>query len=85
VTSPAFSTYDPTTQIGPIGVNFVRSRFALATDKGLLSWSTPPSNLSFQASVPGVPESATWAMMIFGFGAIGSSMRRRSRITAAAI
>jgi hypothetical protein len=29
--------------------------------------------------VPGpVPEPATWAMMVIGFGAVGAAMRRRS-------
>ncbi len=30
------------------------------------------------ASVPGVPEPATWAMMVAGFGAIGLTARRKS-------
>ncbi len=29
--------------------------------------------------VPGVPEPASWAMMLFGFGATGFAMRRRGR------
>jgi hypothetical protein len=29
------------------------------------------------AGMPAVPEPATWAMMLFGFGAVGVSMRRR--------
>jgi hypothetical protein len=33
--------------------------------------------------VPGVPEPATWAMMIIGFGAIGLSMRSRRRAATA--
>jgi hypothetical protein len=33
-------------------------------------------------STPAIPEPATWAMMIGGFGLAGSAMRRRSRITA---
>ena len=33
--------------------------------------------------VPGVPEPATWAMLIAGFGMIGAASRRRSRATAA--
>ncbi len=31
---------------------------------------------------PGVPEPATWAMMLFGFGAIGSAIRRKSQAIA---
>lgn len=34
-------------------------------------------NFSFDTAVAGVPEPATWAMMIGGFGLIGSAMRRR--------
>nr|WP_223276762.1 PEPxxWA-CTERM sorting domain-containing protein [Sphingomonas daechungensis] len=30
-----------------------------------------------------VPEPATWAMMLFGFGAVGLSMRRRKAIAIA--
>ncbi len=30
---------------------------------------------------PGVPEPATWAMMIFGFGAAGTALRRRRKVT----
>ncbi len=36
----------------------------------------------FPIVTPGVPEPATWAMMIVGFGAVGGAMRRRrSRAT----
>ena len=31
------------------------------------------------ATVPGVPEPATWAMTLIGFGAMGAAMRRRPR------
>lgn len=34
-------------------------------------------NLSTSANVAGVPEAATWAMMVIGFGAIGAAGRRR--------
>ena len=34
-------------------------------------------NLSISSSVVGVPEAATWAMMVIGFGAIGAASRRR--------
>jgi hypothetical protein len=35
----------------------------------------------YDTRVPGVPEPATWLMMMLGFGAIGYSMRRRSKVT----
>ncbi|SFP98538.1 PEPxxWA-CTERM sorting domain-containing protein [Sphingomonas rubra] len=35
-------------------------------------------------AVGGVPEPATWAMLLVGFGAIGSAMRRRKPVTALA-
>jgi hypothetical protein len=36
--------------------------------------------LSATDSIPAVPEPATWAMMIGGFGLIGLAMRRRKRV-----
>ena len=35
------------------------------------------SNAYIFSSAPGVPEPATWAMMLLGFGGIGMAMRRR--------
>jgi hypothetical protein len=35
----------------------------------------------YRAAIPAVPESGTWAMMIFGFGLVGATMRRRARVT----
>ena len=34
-----------------------------------------------RAFAAGVPESSTWMMMIAGFGFVGASMRRRTRVT----
>ena len=39
------------------------------------------SNL-FMIDAPGVPEPATWSMMLLGFGALGLSLRRRRRLGA---
>jgi hypothetical protein len=36
-------------------------------------------NMSYNSVAGGVPEPATWAMMLVGFGAIGASMRHRRR------
>lgn len=55
------------------GVSYVRGSFATGlTNVGLIGTSR-------QLVVPnGVPEPAAWAMMIAGFGFVGSSMRRRN-------
>lgn len=34
------------------------------------------------AVLPGIPEPATWALMIMGFGAVGGAMRRRQSVKA---
>ena len=40
-------------------------------------------NIGVTSIAPGVPEAATWAMMIAGFGLVGAAMRRRSAALAA--
>lgn len=35
---------------------------------------------AFSVSVAGVPEPATWGLMILGFGAVGGALRRRSAV-----
>jgi hypothetical protein len=37
---------------------------------------------SYTNAVAGVPEPATWAMMLVGFGAIGGALRRRQKVAA---
>ena len=37
---------------------------------------------TFSATITAVPEPATWAMMLAGFGAVGVAMRNRRKITA---
>jgi PEP-CTERM motif len=56
---------------GATGMNLLTfSRGGNANASGL-------SNASLYANVAAVPEPATWAMMLFGFGMTGFSMRRR--------
>lgn len=40
-------------------------------------------NFEFGALAAAVPEPASWALMLFGFGAIGATVRRRARIAIA--
>jgi hypothetical protein len=41
-----------------------------------------PSRTSFTFRISGVPEPSTWAMMLIGFGAVGSAMRKRPKVHA---
>ncbi len=41
-------------------------------------------NVRVNGALAGVPEPATWALMILGFGAVGGAMRRRRAVTGAA-
>ncbi|MDO6416047.1 PEPxxWA-CTERM sorting domain-containing protein [Sphingomonas sp. BIUV-7] len=38
------------------------------------------SSLTVSYTPPAVPETATWAMMVMGFGAVGAGLRRRPRV-----
>ena len=69
------------------GNNFILYKLAAPTSAG--SWSTAGltnrqgqrqnlSHLTFFGTQSAVPEPATWAMMLVGFGLIGGAMRRRS-------
>lgn len=57
--------------------------FAYTTDNVLNSYgfeTTPEAGITATTVVSGaVPEPATWAMMLVGFGSIGFAMRRRKR------
>ncbi len=69
--------------------NFSTNAIASGVSTGLtFNFQHDPSffrldNVSVTAVNGAVPEPATWAMMLIGFGAIGASMRRRRKITAA--
>ncbi len=52
--------------------------FTQGVDGGLINVGTPPVVL------PGTPEPGTWALLIVGFGLVGTSLRRRHAGTVAA-
>lgn len=81
--SAAFTSYNAISNIGPLPVAFTFTN-TIATTAGALNFTSNPSNLVFSAvtgAVQAVPEPATWAMMLAGFGIVGGAMRRRQRVT----
>jgi hypothetical protein len=46
--------------------------------------ATVNGSTTYNFEVGVVPEPATWAMMLFGFGAVGYSVRRRKNVSATA-
>jgi PEP-CTERM motif len=82
--SSVFLIYNGISNAGPIaGTGTFTS--VLATNAGALNWTaTPAGILTFRAVVgntPAVPEPASWAMMIAGFGMAGVALRRRAKVT----
>lgn len=53
------------------------SLFNQTLDAREASLTNSPVTVTFDRAVGAVPEPATWAMMLLGFGAIGTSLRRR--------
>lgn len=63
---------------GPITApTFKVGTFALTQFNGAGQYTLTVTNLD--APAPAVPEPATWAMMIGGFGLVGAASRRRAR------
>lgn len=55
---------------------------SLGLDVGVYSYTTPNDTITVnigQAALGAVPEPATWAFMIFGFGAVGGILRSNRR------
>jgi hypothetical protein len=79
---------NPTIGLSGFTINLTAgtSYFAVATgfgnnDVGTYNLAiTGPGTVNFPAAA-GVPEPATWAMMLLGFGGVGFAMRRRSVTT----
>lgn len=65
------------------GTAFYRLDAGAGLDQFTLFYNASSNAVLFANGVPrGVPEPATWAMMLLGFGAVGGAMRRRRRGTA---
>ena len=69
--SPGFAFYPPTQLVQQIG-NLSRERFTLAVGR-----TTAGATGSYRLILSAVPEPATWALMLAGFGMVGFAMRRR--------
>lgn len=74
--STVFNLFGPQLFTGPLDApTFLTGSFDLNSQ----SPGGPPAGTLTISSVSGVPEPATWAMMLIGFGAVGISMRRRKQ------
>ena len=78
-TSPSSGTFNgeangfASTPLVATGSNI--TGFRLEGDPGYIT------SITFGSLVAPTPEPATWAMMILGFGAVGTALRRRQKIT----
>ena len=66
---------------GPLTSTSITKNFGLVGTTGGFLTFTNSSNVQFSGQVgpvAAVPEPATWAMMIAGFGLAGAAMRRRA-------
>ncbi|WP_308515434.1 FxDxF family PEP-CTERM protein [Sphingomonas flavescens] len=85
-TGAVFSLLVGTGPVPPAGTTLYLAPTQLAAGNYRLTVNgTGPGNGSFTGNVtirPAVPEPATWAMMLLGFGATGLMMRRRRTVLA---
>lgn len=80
--SNVFSSLTPTTTLSASYFSFVHGVWDVRGDTTSMTWvDVPPVN---NPGVSPVPEPATWAMMIAGFGLVGGAVRCRSRHVAVA-
>ncbi len=78
---------DPNLSSGVSLISFPATGSIITITPTLIAGSPPYDyfidNVGFDEATPGVPEPATWAMFLMGFGAIGWTMRSRRRVVAA--
>jgi hypothetical protein len=76
-----FIGFEDTTTGDPLGdLNYRDYTFVVP---GLTVAPAPQGQPGIGSPAAAVPEASTWAMLVVGFGAVGGSMRRRRRATAA--
>ena len=63
--------------VGITGLSLTGANHTIEFDQGPLHGWTFVSEITFDGKSSGVPEPATWAMMIAGFGLVGATLRRR--------
>ena len=87
VTSPLSGVGIESGGSSPLGGNFFYRNTGNTDPVTAGAWTATGDRLhysfTFGAGNGGVPEPATWAMMIAGFGLAGAAMRRRERSAAA--
>ncbi len=77
--------FEKSTPLAELSDFFVRYAAVTNDDKSINNVNATSGDAELLAEgVGGVPEPASWAMMIAGFGLIGSALRRRRVLTAAA-
>lgn len=63
-------------------IDFLNFGTTFATSAGeLIFTNDSDASAAFSASLSAVPEPASWAMMVLGFGLLGAALRQRSRVT----
>jgi hypothetical protein len=71
--------FDITAADQPYGIFFIQDRLNDTVTKQADAILRPTHITKTVSGVAAVPEPATWAMMLFGFGGIGATLRRRRR------
>jgi fibro-slime domain-containing protein len=79
-----FETATPTTALLSAGDHTFTAFYADRAQTGAQTFFTiNTAGLTVSPNVPGVPEPASWALMLLGFGGIGSIMRRSRKLAVA--